>query len=165
MQIQMEVCDLNECDFIETKFTEIQNREEYEEEKEKEKGIIVVFVKNCEEFMYEYMPLDTDNYEEWIDEVLLKYELNEDIKWFKYIYWRLDIYSCVLVKRRPEWFKFALEKIKETWEIIIKEKDSEDYLKRAPKKRNKKETDEMYELENGTGENIPIVSKCLVKNI
>jgi putative phage-type endonuclease len=168
MQIQMEVCDLNECDFIETKFTELENREEYENEKEKEKGIIIVFVKNCEQFMYEYMPLDTVNYEEWIDEVLSKYENDSTIEWFKYIYWRLDVYSCVLVKRRPEWFKYALDKIKNTWDIILKEKDSDEYLKRAPKKRNKKEineSNEMDELENSTGDNIPNVSKCLVKII
>ncbi len=166
MQIQMEVCDLNECDFIETKFSELQNREEYENEKENEKGIIVVFVKDNEEFLYEYMPLNIKNYEEWIDEILLKYENNENIIWFKYIYWKLDVYSCVLVKRRKEWFDFAINKIKETWEIILKEKETEEYLKRAPKKRVKKEVlDEMNELENCTGENIPLVSKCLVKNI
>lgn len=165
MQIQMEVCDLNECDFIETKFIELENREEYENEKEKEKGIIVVFVKNCEEFLYEYMPLGTKNYEEWIDNILSKYETDENIKWFKYIYWRLEIYSCVLVKRRKEWFNYALGKIKETWEIILKEKETEDYLKRAPKKRNKKETNEMEALENSTGDDIPLVSKCLVKII
>jgi hypothetical protein len=168
MQIQMEVCDLNECDFIETKFTELENREEYEKENDKEKGIIVVFVKNCEEFLYEYMPLDTVNYEEWIDEVLSKYENDNTIEWFKYIYWKLDVYSCVLVKRRPEWFNYALDKIKNTWDIILKEKESDEYLKRAPKKRIKKETketDEMYELENSTSDNIPVVSKCLVKII
>jgi putative phage-type endonuclease len=165
MQIQMEVCNLDECDFIETKFIELENREEYEREKN-EKGIIIVFVKNCEEFLYEYMPLNIENYEEWIDEILLKYENNENIKWFKYIYWKLEVYSCVLVKRRNEWFNYAIDKIKETWEIILKEKDTDEYLKRAPKKRVKKEINvNEDDLNNCVGENIPLVSKCLVKII
>ena len=166
MQIQMEVCDLNECDFIETKFTELENREEYNRETN-EKGIIVVFVKNCEEFLYEYMPLNTENYEEWIDKILLKYESVQNIEWFKYIYWKLDVYSCVLVKRRKEWFNYAIDKIKNTWEIILKEKDTDEYLKRAPKKRIKKDMvlNEMDEIVNCPGENIPMSCKCLVKII
>ncbi len=168
MQIQMEVCDLNECDFIETKFTELENREEYENENNNEKGIIVVFVKNCEEYIYEYMPLNTINYEEWIDNILDKYENIDGIEWFKYIYWRLDVYSCVLVKRRKEWFNYAIEKMKETWNIIQQEKVNDEYLKRAPKKRAKKQqTDDMSlsELESISGDTIPLTSKCLVKII
>jgi putative phage-type endonuclease len=166
MQIQMEVCDLNECDFIETKFIELDNREEYDNEKEKEKGIIIVFIKNNEEFIYEYMPLNTENYEEWIDDTLAKYENDSTLEWFKYIYWKLELYSCVLVKRRPEWFEFALTKMKETWNIIQTEKNTDEYLKRAPKKRVKKEKEETEEIEqinNSRGDNIPVVSKCMVK--
>ena len=41
MQLQMEVCDLNECDFLETKFIQYSNEEEYREDNEIEyKGII-----------------------------------------------------------------------------------------------------------------------------
>jgi putative phage-type endonuclease len=168
MQIQMEVCDLNECDFIETKFTELNNREEYENEKELEKGIIIVFVKNCEEYIYEYMPLKMEDYEKWIDDILEKYENVEGLEWFKYIYWKLDIYSCVLVKRRREWFNYALSKIKQTWDIIQYEKYTEEYLKRAPKKREKKQQSEdmsLSDLETISGDIIPLTTKCLVKNI
>ena len=47
--ITMEVCDLNECDFLETKFIEYENYEEYVEDfmkdinKEKYKGIFAYF--------------------------------------------------------------------------------------------------------------------------
>ncbi len=29
MQIQMEVCDLNECDFLETRFLQYENEQEF----------------------------------------------------------------------------------------------------------------------------------------
>ena len=46
MQIQMEVCDLNECDFLETKFVEYENYEDYlndNTDKYKEKKISSFF--------------------------------------------------------------------------------------------------------------------------
>ena len=57
MQLQMEVCDLNECDFVETKFIEYQSLEDYMNDGDinysddhKEKGIIKVYVRNNEEY-------------------------------------------------------------------------------------------------------------------
>ena len=44
MQLQMEVCDLNECDFLETKFVEYSSQEEYLlDDETKYKGIILQF--------------------------------------------------------------------------------------------------------------------------
>jgi hypothetical protein len=56
MQIQMEVCDLDECDFIETKFTEYETEHEYfNDTSEIVRGIIIVFIKD-NDFFYKYMP-------------------------------------------------------------------------------------------------------------
>jgi len=63
MQIQMEVCDLDDCDFVETKFTEYGSYEDYLKDgsfklslDEKQKGIIKVYIEN-EAYVYEYMDL------------------------------------------------------------------------------------------------------------
>jgi hypothetical protein len=58
MQLQMEVCDLAECDFVETKFVEYDTEHEYFADETSEKGIMIVFVEN-EGFVYDYMPFGT----------------------------------------------------------------------------------------------------------
>jgi hypothetical protein len=49
-------------------------------------------------------------------------------------YWYLEDYSCITVPRNKDWFKAALPKIQETWDTILKERDS-GYEHRASKKR------------------------------
>ncbi|NDB86703.1 MAG: hypothetical protein EB127_29015, partial [Alphaproteobacteria bacterium] len=57
MQLQMEVCNLNECDFLETKFTEYLSEEEYLEDVSSNcyRGFIMQFYDNGEVY-YEYPP-------------------------------------------------------------------------------------------------------------
>jgi len=141
MQIQMETCDLNECDFIETRFIEYPNEDEFYQDQTKEwKGVVLCFIqKTADETtksFYEYLPLDvpldkntidlwiTDNHEKWKDTHVL----------YSTQYWYLDEFSCVLVKRNKHWFLEALPKIEETWKIIEVEKKI-GYEHRAAKKR------------------------------
>ena len=49
-------------------------------------------------------------------------------------YWYLEDYSCITVPRNRNWFKAALPKIQETWNTILKERDT-GYEHRAAKKR------------------------------
>ena len=44
MQIQMEVCDLDECDFVETRIKEFAGREEFEASDNQWRGLILTFV-------------------------------------------------------------------------------------------------------------------------
>jgi hypothetical protein len=44
MQTQMEVCDLDECDFVETRFKEVTTKQEWDEVPNECKGVILVFV-------------------------------------------------------------------------------------------------------------------------
>lgn len=139
MQLQMEVCNLDECDFVETKFVEYDGYNDYMEDgsgcftcDQKRKGIIKVYVNN-NDFVYDYMDLSCTNVEEWLDEERTEYE------WFKNVYWKLDVYSCVYVPRCKIWFNQTLEEIKTIWDIILKERDSGEYHSRQPTKRIKKE--------------------------
>ena len=49
-------------------------------------------------------------------------------------YWKLEVYSCVLVKRDREWFNAGLQQILDLWKVIEEERVDE-YSHRAPKKR------------------------------
>jgi hypothetical protein len=88
------------------------------------------------------MPLDlslTNNKEEidrWIAQT--KEQYSEDLLLFNTIYWYMDEFSCVLIKRNPQWFESAVPKIKELWDIVVKER-VEGYSHRAAKKKTKLE--------------------------
>lgn len=140
MQLQMEVCDLNECDFVETKFVEYENYNEYMEDgsgcftnDHKYKGIIKVYVKNNEDYVYEYMNIHCSDVEEWLDTEHSEHE------WIKNVYWKLDVYSCVYVPRCKLWFDQTFDQLQDIWNIIVKERETGDYVVREPTKRIKKE--------------------------
>ena len=133
MQLQMEVCNLDECDFVETKFIEYDGFQQFIEDATIDKGVIAVFVKD-NKFIYEYMPFDQNiNIDEWTDNMIEKYKY--DGEWFKNIYWKLDVFSCVLVKRNKEWFNAAINHLDELWKIVCEERQTGEFVKRAPKKR------------------------------
>jgi putative phage-type endonuclease len=135
MQLQMEVCDLDECDFLETKFEEYENEEEYlKDEITKNKGIILYFSgPNCEH-KYIYKPLNMDFTEKWQEENM-EYQEKKGYIWIKNIYWKLQKYSCVLVIRNKCWFNSAIVQLENIWNIIIKERESGyDHRKSKPRK-------------------------------
>jgi putative phage-type endonuclease len=138
MQLQMEVCDLEECDFVETKFVEYDSEADFNADSvdpSKKKGVILVFINEYNEFNYEYMPLHITDYNEWMEETFAKKEKESNLTWFKNVYWKLDVYSCVLVKRQREWFKAAVPAFISIWDTILSERISGLYQQRAPKKR------------------------------
>ena len=147
MQIQMEVCQLDGCDFVETKFKEYESYSDYRKDKYKvEKGLIIVIIKDNIELVYEYMPLFNNSekfMEEFTDSVYKKYGLNDTklendhYKWFKNLYWKLDEFSCVYVPRNKKWFTNALPKIQEFWKRVVEErKIPQSYLKYKAKTRS-----------------------------
>ena len=141
MQLQMETCDLNECDFLETAFKEYETEEEFINDgsftysnNQELKGIMIYFIKEGKPF-YEYMPikLTKEQYDKWYDNIM---EKNNQLTWIKNIYWRMEKYSCILVLRNKFWFEHAIKKIEEVWNIVEKERIS-GYEHRIAKKNNK----------------------------
>ena len=143
MQVQMEVCNLNECDFVETQFKEYDDVDEELFYKNKHKylynGVILYFIKS--DFAdgkphYVYMPLtvhlDKESIAKWINKT--KQEFKETHILFKRIYWYCEAYSCVLIKRNRHWFEMALPKIQDLWNTVEKERVT-GYEHRKPKKR------------------------------
>ena len=134
MQLQMEVCDLEECDFVETKFIEFDTESDFNADTTSKKGVILVFINADQEFVYKYMPFDECDYDSWIDTTLSE----TNMTWFKNIYWKLEVYSCVLVKRQRDWFTSVVPEFISIWETIQAERISGDFVQRAPKKRSLK---------------------------
>ena len=140
MQVQMETCDLNECDFLETQFLEYHNYDHFMSdgtftmtEDNKQKGIMLLFNNNGNTF-YEYAPIniDEERYQIWEEDMFKKHSESE---WIRTIYWKLEKLSNILVLRNKLWFRHALPKFRDVWETILKERVT-GYEHRAPKRRS-----------------------------
>lgn len=161
MQLQMEVCDLDECDFLETKFIEYPDSISYDNDKNqiendneemfdttisadgKQKGIIIYFHTKEGVPFYAYKPLCIKTKKEieiWEEDTLNLYQSEEyNYTYIKFIYWKLEVLSCVLVLRNQEWFKNNIGQLENVWKIIEKERIT-GYEHRAPVKKQKKES-------------------------
>ena len=145
MQVQMEVCNLEECDFVETVFKEYDYVEEdlfYANAANKVyeyNGVILYFIKrdytdSSPKYVYMpmHVPIEKSAVDAWID--AQKQEIKEEYVLFKRIYWYCEIFSCVLVHRNREWFAAAVPKIRNVWATIEKERVS-GCEHRQPKKK------------------------------
>ena len=177
MQVQMEVCELNECDFLETRFQEYASEEEYAADTLMQyKGMMMLFMGANGKPQYEYAPLSlsvsnpvslsnpvsvsnpvsliNSISNQWQEAMMDK---NSNLTWIKNIYWKLEQISCVLVLRNKLWFKAAIPQLKNIWATIEKEKTS-GYSHREPKKiqRNKKP------YLGADDDNISMKSQCFI---
>lgn len=141
IQIQLECCNMDVCDFVETRFKEYNSHQEFCEEpnSERNRGMTLHFIQKDGKSnvpLYKYMPLDislnANAMDEWTDQC--KSELPEHAIYNK-IYWYLDEMLMSTVERNQTWFEEAFPIMKETWETIEKERIS-GYEHRASKKRN-----------------------------
>jgi putative phage-type endonuclease len=149
MQMQMEVCDLNECDFLETKFVEYENSDSFFNElqiDDKEsildtKGLVLYFHNSKEaKPFYVYKPLNiVKKYDilKWEEDTIELYQTPiYNLLYIQTIYWKLEKLSCVLVMRNSNWFKNNIQTLENVWNVIEKERVT-GYEHRAPNKKSK----------------------------
>jgi hypothetical protein len=147
MQLQMETCDLEECDFLETRFTEYLNYADFMLDgsflltnSDDPKGVILYFSYKSGKPLYIYKPFEMseDFFNYWEQDQIRIQELN-GLTWIKNIYWKLEEVSCVLVLRNKLWFQNNIDQLAKIWNTILEERET-GYAHRAPVKRVKKET-------------------------
>ena len=192
MQMQLEVCDLNECDFLETRFKEYPDAEAFykdavsdstsaavsdrtsaavSDRTENKRGTMMLFLRQNGQPLYAYAPLSLpyDAYPQWQEEMM---EKHSDLNWLKNIYWKLDQLSCVLVLRNKLWFASALPALKAIWQTIETEKKS-GYAHRGPKKNNSANSannasasantiKKVKKLPNDTSDPLTLSAKCFI---
>jgi putative phage-type endonuclease len=165
MQIQMEVADLEECDFVETRIKEYASKEEFIESTNPYKGVVATFVPRItiesiikretqldRKPFYEYLLLNQSSdslslsedseVDEWIQS---KKDANLDYVLSNVNYWGLDQYSCVLVKRNRTWFNAAIPLMERIWRTIERERTT-GCEHRMPKKREPKQVANITKL-------------------
>ena len=173
MQFQMEVCDLDECDFLETKFIEYPDFDSYKNDTNTNndssffKGIIIYFHTKEGHPFYVYKPLDIldeNDISKWEDDTLGLYQSDPyNYTYMKFIYWKLEKLSCVLVLRNREWFKNNVTQLEKVWKIIEGERVT-GYEHRAPVKKQKKEPSKPFVNATESQGCLLLSSKKIVQN-
>lgn len=149
MQLQMEVCDLDDCDFLETKFVEYENMQAFLQDKtDKQRGLIMYFQTPEGKPYYIYKLLDEidkTKIEAWEEEMIETHQIYDaktdscSKTWVCNYYWKLEVYSCVYIERDRLWFRNNIEQMAQIWATIEKERIS-GFEHRAPKRRATKDT-------------------------
>jgi putative phage-type endonuclease len=154
-QLQMETCDLDECDFLETRFIEYENENAFlmdtnnnqnieKTAKDEYKGVIMYFANKGGNPFYVYKPINIKTYldfQTWEENEMERLE-SIGYTWIKNLYWRLDCFSCVLIKRNTKWFNENLHFLEELWETIEYER-VHGYEHRAPKSRKQQKKNQI----------------------
>jgi hypothetical protein len=166
MQLQMEVCDLDECDFLETKFLEYPNYESYRDDSattydlsknefksyvttknNSYKGTIIYFHTKEGLPYYVYQPLNlylAEHITSWEEENIEKYQSQPyNYTFIKFIYWKAEKISCILVLRNREWFKNNVGQLEKIWKTIEEERVT-GYEHRAPNRKQKSDNYKPY---------------------
>ena len=152
VQGQLEVCDLDECDFLQVKVIEYDNYEEYCKDTFMIDGIlqagrtclnypkgVVVTYKEGDKLSYKYSGLNQTNQEllDWIENQTK--ENFHEIKW-----WKIERFECTLVKRDREWWMNSIDKILQFYKDLLHYRNDPNELQNlkdrilASKKRKKK---------------------------
>lgn len=140
MQMQMECCNLDECDFLECRFKEYPDETTFLNDTESDdiegklnrtkknqyKGVIMCFLDKEQNPIYEYMPINITSKTEcykWQDMIMNEYE-QKNIHWSFNSYWYLQEVSCILVERNRQWFNAVLPNILDFWnQVLLKRKE------------------------------------------
>ena len=120
-QIQLEVCDLDYCDFLECEIEEVQNEQEFKQivlGPKQDFGIILQIANSGPDPKFVYPPLHLNTTDEYI--VWKNACLESDPTAFIPIYFYITKYNVIRIKRSKEWFDNVKSDIKSTWEIITK---------------------------------------------
>lgn len=137
IQIQLEVADLDMCDFLECEIRELKDVEEFVSleilDNSQQKGVLINKKEypNNSEVKYIYPPdslTTADQYLEWRDEMIRTLEQQEIDA--EPIYYHIHKWNVIHVNRRKDWFASVKSTIKEVWEFITKlQKSPEDFRK------------------------------------
>ena len=152
MQLQLEVCDLEICHFVEIKsemynsdidyYNDINSTDKLLTSDGLEKGIIIRCKNNnSDKNIYLYPHIDIyknfDLLEDWKQKT---YDYNKNIyDEVEIKYWKITKYMCTVIERDRNWFKSNLNKFYDFWkEVDYYKNNSEEFNKLISKKTQSK---------------------------
>lgn len=163
VQGQLDVCDLEFCDFVECNIEEYLGADEYFNDTGEspffnslgmEKGVIVdAYDLNLgkEVFYYCKLGLSREEIEKWESEIIDQILENDNLEYQRTSYWKLVKYNALLIKRDVKWWnEEAHPKIDKYWNDVLenRQKPIEEIQKifkpRTPRKTVKEVTIEKF---------------------
>ena len=142
VQGQLEVCDLEYCDFLECNIEEVSKTDFFDNKHTSlnyydnskyisnysnhvmEQGVLIdTYCKALNKNIYHYAPFSAvetkDGIKKWEEEIVDKVLADEHLEYNATKYWRLREYSVIFVKRDRSWFKKAQKKLEKCWNEIV----------------------------------------------
>ena len=163
VQGQLEVCNLDECDFFQVKIEEYDDFHQYKEDQfiiddhivpgrtylNYPKGVTVSYRKDKETtltYFYPKLNLSNEEYEQWIEEkkneILLHGDHFIESKW-----WKITRYECTLIERDKVWWINTIDEILLFHNDLLKYKNDPGQLKELKKEiENDKKKKKKIEL-------------------
>ena len=159
VQGQLEVCDLEYCDFLECEIREYNNKLEFFQdtnsdnpllrENGNEKGIVIeVYDKTLKKTIYFYNYDIFKNYEEfcsWEEKIIDDILSNDNYEYNTTTFWKLNKFNVVLVKRNREWFSNNYIKIYNFWMKVLESRENNTYALTEEQKEKKNNYVKSYE--------------------
>ena len=153
VQGQLEVCDLDECDFFQVKIEEYEDYEDYCKDIFEIDGVlqdgrthlnypkgVIITCKEGEKLSYTYSKINQSNQtlEEWVEGHKETMENIHEIKW-----WKITRYECTFVQRDKGWWYDIMDQILLFYKDLLLYKSDESKLEKlkervALKKKRKK---------------------------
>lgn len=163
MQLQMEVADLERCDFLECKISDGWTAEDYEvlyDTTPQEKGVVLTFQQRATpigddlaasatvqdsmplQYVYAEINIHPNDIPAWIAAETAKIATSKSPEIWDLVettYWRLDTVSCVPVFRDRDWFAYYLPRTRDFWHMVEyhRENGCESLLQRRSEKQRK----------------------------
>jgi len=151
VQGQLEVCDLEYCDFLECELREYNNQKEFFEDVDEnnyllrkngnEKGVIIeVYDLSIKKTIYFYNYDNFRTVEEfkiWEEKIIDEILETENYEYNTTTYWKLNKFNVVLVKRNREWFNNNYIKIYNFWQQVLEARRNNTYAETEQQKQKK----------------------------
>ncbi len=143
VQTQLEVCDLELCDFLECTIAEYNNEQEYLEDcyydnegnvvpgkcsNGLEKGILleIYHTDSYQDAKYVYPIIGSyTEINDWISNWTKNQSVADMSEWIfrdkraRRVWWKIEKYSCVTIQRNREWFERSLPDLETVWKKIL----------------------------------------------
>lgn len=135
MQSQMECLGLIVTDFIEVKYQEYNGLNEMLKRIEcnPEYGCMIeIHNTTTNQLEYIYSPIklceDSDQLANWVDYQHKKLTKSANQLHVRDIYWRVEVYSCIEIKKDPNWLKNNYDELKKFWDEVIELRNNKEKL-------------------------------------
>jgi len=136
IQIQLETCQLEICDFVETRIKEYISADAFYEDTIHYKGIVLFLIPRDNDKVsskYMYMPLHIRGDQDILEWFTFVEKTESDFIIYHIDYWYLDEFICMEIERNPEWFSVAKPIIENAWKEVLQERIDEKNVSESTK--------------------------------